>query len=161
MKILFYGNFGIDGQTISNGQSSKTNNFFKCTKYFFPEAELIKFNTFHFKRNFVVSFLKLKKAISLSDVIVIFPGSVNSLNVFRIAYKKSETPFLYPVVGGWVGDKISKRKKLISFLKKAYRIYPETLGLSHKLNALSILNTKISPTFSLIFFFPWFSKLYF
>ena len=146
--VLFYGNFG-DGTIISNGQTSKTNNVFKIVSERFDNTIFCKYNTNSFKKNPIWNYFLLKKAISNSFCIIIFPGSLSSLRVFKIAFGKKTAPILYPVVGGWLADKVSGRKPLIKFLKKMYRIYPETQGLKKKLSLFDINNTIVCPTFSL------------
>ena len=95
------------------------------------------------------NFIKLKALIKRCDTIVIFPGSVSSLNVFRIAYGRNTMPVFYPVVGGWIANKIKRNNKLVKFLKRFKCIYPETKGLADELFKLGIDNCTIIPTFTL------------
>ena len=149
-NILFYGNFGNNNGEVADGQTSKTINFFYETKRIFGNNhKTTTFNTYGFIKQPLKYFFKLKKAIKKSDVIVIFPGSLLSLRIFKIAYSNSKTPILYPVVGGWIADKIKHKKNIIRFLQKFYRIYPETNGLQKKLANVGVNNTLISRTFSL------------
>lgn len=149
-KVLFYGNFGSPDQTISDGQTSKTTNFFKYSQSYFKDVVFECFNTKDFKKRPLKNFFGLKKSIKNADIIVIFPGSINSLNVFRIAFRHTKNKdVFYPVVGGWLADRVANNQKIINFLKRIKKIYPETKGLKNKLERLGINNTSISPTFSL------------
>lgn len=147
-KVLFYGNFGIEGETITNGQTSKITNFYNLFRKVFPSTSVNIFNTQFFKKNVFKNLIHLKKEIKKADFIIIFPGGVSSLKVIlRLLHNKDKIVF-YPVVGGWLADCIKTKKWIIDELKKIKCIYPETLGLKNKLESLGISNTKLSPVFT-------------
>jgi len=73
----------------------------------------------------------------------------NLKSIVRLTKKNKHLHIFYPIVGGWLAEKIQQNKSLIKSLVKFDCLYPETKGLQIKLSNLGIKNTKISPVFSL------------
>lgn len=149
-RVLFYGNFGIEGENVGSGQTSKTRNFFLLTKKAFPNEKIDYFNTRFFKKNIITNYFKLKKEIKKTDILVIFPGGISNLKfLLRLTKNKPNLQIFYPIVGGWLADSIKNDKKTIKKIIQFSCLYPETQGLLKKLTSLGISNVKLSPIFSL------------
>ena len=152
IKVLFYGNFFTTNGIATNGQTSKTINFKKVFSEVFGEiVNVIVFDTFGFKKKPVRKYIELVKTLKKVEACVIFPGSKNSLKIFLMANSIAgeKRAIFYPIVGGWLFDKIHDSKFIINKLKKFDCLYPETKGLKDKLEKIGITNTKVSPTFAL------------
>lgn len=149
-KILFYGNFGLRNEIVSNGQTSKTRNFYYLFREKFPEKTIDFFNTSGFKEKPLMRMLELNSKLRQSDILVIFPGGLNNLKlIINFLKLYPSIKVYYPIVGGWLADEIKNNNKIISALMKFECLYPETKGLQDKLNLLGIKNTKISSVFTL------------
>jgi len=149
-NILFYGNFGLEKDIAVDGQTSKTRNFYSIFRNTFPNQNVRSFNTKNFSKHIIKNLISLRKILKNTNILIIFPGGMRSLKLIVHLTKKYRClNIFYPIVGGWLADKIKQNKSLIKSLKKMKCLYPETKGLQDQLNSLGISNTKISPVFSL------------
>ena len=149
-NVLFYGNFGYENEIAVNGQTSKTRNFYSIFKKTFPEENISIFNTHNFTQHIFKNYLSLLKKVKNADILIIFPGGMRNLkSIVHLIKKNRHLHVFYPIVGGWLAEKVQHNTSLIKSLMKFDCLYPETKGLQTKLNNLDIKNTKISPVFSL------------
>lgn len=148
-NIVFYGNFKTVNGVATHGQTSKSLNFYNISKRCFANHNVTNFDTSTFKRHFLRDYLRLCNTLKKTDLLVIFPGSISSLKiVLRAARKGKNITIYYPIVGGWLADRIKNKKRIIRYLSNVKTFYPETFGLQKQLNDLGILNTKVLPVFT-------------
>lgn len=150
-RLLFYGNFGILGQDVFDGQRTKARNVTSIIKNRYPNNIFAIFNTNNYKRHPIANFFKLLIAVSKSNYVFIYPGSPNSLSTVLLAitlFRKTKKSF-YPVVGGFLGDYCKQHKYFSSRLKKFVGIFCETNGLVTQLIDQGFKNVFLSPVFTM------------
>lgn len=149
-KIFFYGNFGVDGEEVFDGQRTKARNVSFYIREKFKSFNYSFFNTNFFKKHPIINFFKLIKQIGKTDFVFIYPGSPISLSIVLLAIKltgKSSNTF-YPVVGGFLGKYCVKHKLFAKILKKFCGIFCETKGLVNELESVGFKNVFLSPVFT-------------
>lgn len=150
-KILYYGNFNKDEKISLGGQTSKTRNFYNIAKKELADSSFDFFDTQAFRYSRLNIFCLMRKIIK-NNVYVIFPGSIKNLKfILKLIYFFKRKPLVYyPVVGGWLFDKLSLNPGVLKLARKITCLYPETKALATKLSSLGIKQVKVIPTFSLI-----------
>ena len=148
-KICIYGHFG-ENKNFLNGQTIKTKNIYNTLQKHYNTGEINKVDTYNWKRN-PFRFLKTCiKSFKNSENIIILPAQ-NGVKVFiplflflRKIYKRK---VFYIVIGGWLPQILSKKKKLLNKAKKLDKIFVETNNMKEKLYDMGVTNTKVLTNF--------------
>lgn len=148
-KIFICGNFGyknnqIDGQTIRT-RTIKDTIIAKLNK-----RVVIYVDTSYIKLRPISVFIKIYRNFRKSSNIIMLPGS-RGLRVFlplfirwKIKYKKD---LRYVVIGGWLPNFLTEKKKYLDLCKELNRIYVGTKFMREKLQKLGLINVSILPNF--------------
>lgn len=148
-KIFICGNFGyknnqIDGQTIRTRTIKDA-----ITKKL--NSELVLYvDTSYIKLKPISVFIKIYKNFRESSNIIMLPGS-RGLRVFlplfirwKIKYKKD---LRYIVIGGWLPNFLTEKKKCLDLCKNLDGIYVQTKSMKEKLQKLGLVNVSILTNF--------------
>ncbi len=149
-NILFYGNFGILGEPVYDGQRTKARNVTEQIQKRYPNLSFSLFNTNNYKKHPILNFIKLFFAVKKVDSVFIYPGSSSSLSIILFAMwlsNKCKKSF-YPVVGGFLGEYCRKHKFFCKRLRQFAGIFCETNGLVNKMIDLHFSNVYLSPVFT-------------
>lgn len=149
-SVLFYGNFGVPGEAVYDGQRTKARNVTEEVQKRYKKLSFSFFNTNNYKKHPVLNFFKLLSAVRKVDSVFIYPGSSHSLSIILFAMwlsNKCKKSF-YPVVGGFLGEYCKKHKFFCNRLKQFAGIFCETNGLMKKMVDMNFSNVYLSPVFT-------------
>ena len=148
MKVAIIGHFAIN-QEYKDGQTIKVRNLYNELEKEVGENNILKVDTYNYKKHPIKLIMKCIKAMNADNVI--FLPAQNGIKVFipllcflNKFYRKN---LLYDVVGGWLPDLLEKNKFLLRKAKKITKIFVETNGMKTKLNSLGLENVQVMLNF--------------
>ena len=148
-KIGIVGSFGL-GENLADGQNVKSNNIYKAllTRYSKDDIAIVDTHS-HSKKLIKIFFQSFYVALTCKNIIIM--PAQNGVKIFvpfftGLNYLMPRS-LHYVVVGGWLGEYLSKRPKLAKKLKKFDGIYPETNTLLKELINLGLDNCFVLPNF--------------
>ena len=129
MKVAIIGHFAIN-QEYKDGQTIKVRNLYNELEKEVGENNILKVDTYNYKKHPIKLIMKCIKAMNADNVI--FLPAQNGIKVFipllcflNKFYRKN---LLYDVVGGWLPDMLEKNKFLLKKAKKITKIFVETIN---------------------------------
>lgn len=153
IKILSVCNLSSRKFVGRDGQSTKSINVSNFIKDTIPNVELKYFEYGVLKKNPILLFFRLSKALKNVDAVLIFPGSGRALRLLLgyISKKKRKYAYkiYYPVVGGFIVKELENHHRLIKLLTILDGIYVETKYMQDELARYELNNIHLSPVFSL------------
>ena len=148
MKVAIIGHFAIN-QEYKDGQTIKVRNLYNELEKEVGENNILKVDTYNYKKHSIKLVMKCIKAMNADNVI--FLPAQNGIKVFipllcffNKFYRKN---LFYDVVGGWFPAMLEKNKFLLKKSKKITKIFVETNGMKTKLNSLGLDNVEIMLNF--------------
>jgi lipopolysaccharide/colanic/teichoic acid biosynthesis glycosyltransferase/glycosyltransferase involved in cell wall biosynthesis len=139
--------YGIDNH---GGQIVKTRTFAEELKNEFDEQSIQIVDTYGWKKNPVLLFIKCSLLIKNCKNIIIMPAE-NGLKVFVPLFllfnKVFHRKLHYVVIGGWLPELLESNYKLINKLNSFDGIYVETNIMVEKLKLLGLKNVIYLPNF--------------
>lgn len=148
-KIGIVGSFGL-GENLADGQNVKSNNIYRAlmTKYKKDDIAIVDTHS-HSKKLVKIFFQSVYVALTCRNIIIM--PAQNGVKVFvpffTLLNHLTHRSLHYVVVGGWLGEYLSKRPQLIKQLKGFDGIYPETNTLLRELADLGLDNCSVLPNF--------------
>lgn len=144
-KVCICGHFGGTND-FNDGQTVKTKNLYTALSEIYGKKEVLKVDTYNWKKH-PISFLnECKKSLKNSENLVMLPAH-NGVKVFvplfTLLNKRYKRKVFYAVVGGWLPEFIRDRKWLLKFAKKLNKIFVETNKMRENLNELGLDNVEI------------------
>ncbi len=148
VKVCVFGHFG-DGENLLNGQTVKTKIITEELQRKFGQEQVLRIDT----RGGWKSLLKAPRqtvlALRNSQNVLLFPAQ-NGLRVyapllsfFRRFFKDRKLHYI--VIGGWLPQFLSKRKRLAKVLRRFDAIYVETNTMKGALEAQGFHNVLVMP----------------
>ncbi len=133
----------------TGGQPVKTRNLFYAFVEEFGADNVSYIDTFRWKRNPFVFFIRLIKCIRNSRIIIFLPAHNGFKTIAKtvILAKKRRTKVYYDVVGGWLPKALKEDRKAVKCLSKLDGIWVETKTMQKALSLLGLSNTAIVPNF--------------
>lgn len=146
-SIGICGHFG-GNKNFLDGQTVKTKIVTKELEKEFGDDEVKKVDTFGGKRRLVPILLNLISLVVSCKNIIILPAH-NSLRIFAplLAFMNNfyHRKLHYVVIGGWLPEFVSTRKRLQRALMKFDFIYVETNTMKNNLEAIGFSNVIVMP----------------
>ena len=148
VKIGIIGYFA-NGKSVIGGQEAKTCTVAQYLTSEYGENEVVKFDTYRVKKNFLYSPFQAMKALKKCSNVVILPAHnglrvyAPLLNFFRKFFKNIKLH--YVVIGGWLSEFLQKRKRLSKQLKRFDGIYVETNTMKRALEEQGFTNIVVMP----------------
>ncbi len=134
MKIAILGHFGI-GLNLLNGQTVKTQNLQKGFEKY-TDVEIVKIDSHGWIKKPFKLFKNIKKAFLECDAVIMLPAH-NGVKVFSPILlhfkKKYGKKLFYDVIGGWLPDFLSDKKRLANVLCRFDGVWVETEAMKLKL----------------------------
>ena len=148
MNISVLGHFG-EGENLLNGQTVKTKIVTEELEERFGKERVLRFDTHGGKKTLLRAPFQVFGALKKSSDVLIFPAH-NGLRVYAPLLSLERKFFKnrklhYVVIGGWLPDFLSKRKRLAGMLKKFDGIYVETNTMKSALDAQGFGNVFVMP----------------
>lgn len=150
MKLVCVcGNF-CGNKAQHGGQTVKTQSIYNELKNKYGCDEILKIDTYNWKKNAVYLLFKCLKSIRKSKNIIILPAHkgvkvfIPLYNFFNIFLHRK---LHYVVIGGWLPSMLKQDKFLYNQVKKIDYIYVETETLKKQLNSIGINNVLILKNF--------------
>lgn len=144
-KICICGHFGGDKEFF-DGQTVKTKNVYYALAKEYGEKEILKIDTYNWKKHPIEFMLKCIKGHKNSSNTIILPAQ-NGVRIFIPLFiflnKFLKRKIFYIVVGGWLPDFLKNRNNLIKKMRKLDKIFVETNKMKRDLKDLEINNTDI------------------
>lgn len=143
------GNFGKNKEQYG-GQAVKTQSIYNELKKKYGSKEILKIDTYNWKKNAVYLFFKCLRSIKSSKNIIVLPAHkgvkvfIPLYNFFNIFLHRK---LHYIVIGGWLPSILKQDKFLYNQMKKIDYIYVETETLKKQLNLIGISNVLILKNF--------------
>lgn len=148
-KICICGHFG-GNKDFYDGQTIKTKNIYNALSKEYGEKEILKIDTYNWKKHPIEFMLKCIKGHKNSSNTIILPAQ-NGVRIFIPLFiflnKFSKRKIFYIVVGGWLPDFLKNRNNLIKKMHKLDKIFVETNKMKRDLEDLEINNTDILVNF--------------
>lgn len=148
VKVSVLGHFG-EGETLLNGQTIKTKIVTEELQNQLGQEQVIKFDTHGGRKVLLKAPFQVISALKKSKNIIIFPAH-NGLRVyapllrfFRKFFKSRKLH--YVVIGGWLPEFLSQRKRLTKALKSFDCIYVETNTMKAALEDQGFDNVLVMP----------------
>lgn len=148
MKIGILGHFG-EGTNLLNGQTVKTKIITEELQNQLGQDQVLKFDTHGGWKTLLKAPFQVLQSLKKSSNVLIFPAH-NGLRVYapllsflRCFFKNRKIH--YVVIGGWLPQFVSKRKRLAKSLKKFDGIYVETNTMKRALEVQGFANIYIMP----------------
>ncbi len=148
-KIFICGNFGYKNNQI-DGQTIKTRILKDTVAKQIGLENIVYVDTSYIKLRPLSVFIKIYKNFRRCSNIIMLPGS-GGLRVFlplfirwKIKYKKD---LRYVVIGGWLPNFLTEKKKYLNLCRELDGIYVETKFMREKLQKLGLINVFILPNF--------------
>lgn len=148
VKVSVLGHFG-EGETLLNGQTIKTKIVTEELQNQLGQEQVIKFDTHGGRKVLLKAPFQVISALKKSKNIIIFPAH-NGLRVyapllyfFRKFFKSRKLH--YVVIGGWLPEFLSQRKRLTKALKSFDCIYVETNTMKAALEDQGFDNVFVMP----------------
>ncbi|MBR4931011.1 MAG: hypothetical protein IKZ00_09475, partial [Bacteroidaceae bacterium] len=151
-KIGIVGHFGGD-EVFLDGQTVKTKNLYRAIEERYSFENVIKLDTYGFRKNPFVFFLNAVKLVFNCQNNIMLPDE-NGIKVFIPLYRCLNV-FLkrkiqYVVVGGWLPVVLKKHKIIRWFARQLDGIYVETSSMKEALEEMGFNNIAILPNFKYI-----------
>ncbi len=148
VKISVIGHFG-NGEKLLNGQTIKTKIVTEELQERFGKEQVIKIDTCGGLKNILKAPFQTFKALKKSENVLIFPAQ-NGLRIYAplLALQKKffkKCKVHYVVIGGWLPQFLSNRKKLTQSLKSFDGVYVETASMKKVLLSKGFENVYILP----------------
>ncbi len=148
MKISVIGHFG-EGKNLLNGQTIKTRIITEELIKQLGQDDVLKFDSHGGWKTLVKAPIQVVKSIKNADDIIIFPAH-NGLRVYAPLLHALKRFFKnkrvhYVVIGGWLPQFLSTRKRLSKILKRFEGIYVETNTMKKALESMGFNNVYILP----------------
>lgn len=148
VKSCVIGHFG-KGKTLLNGQTVKTKIITNELEEQLGKEQVIKIDTRGGWKTLLRAPLQVFRALKRSKNVIIFPAQ-NGLKVYAplLCFLKKffkNRKLHYVVIGGWLNEFISTRRKLAKTLKKFDAIYVETLTMKSTLEDMGFSNVFVMP----------------
>lgn len=144
-KVVVIGKFGA-GEKVYDGQAIKTRIFASAIESLPDQCELMKINTFGWKKNPFKLFSQTISATNKCDD-VIFMTDEGGIKVFPwlllLANWKQRCRLHYVVVGGWLVHVLKRHKFISACLRRFDGIYVETRAMKKGLEELQFQNVHI------------------
>lgn len=148
-KICICGHFG-GNKDFYDGQTIKTKNIYNALSKEYGEKEILKIDTYNWKKHPIEFMLKCIKGHKNSSNTIILPAQ-NGVKIFIPLFiflnSFSKRKIFYIVVGGWLPEFLKKRKYLTKKMCKLNKIFVETTKMKKDLKKLEINNTDILVNF--------------
>lgn len=148
VKVSVLGHFG-EGETLLNGQTIKTKIVTEELQNQLGQEQVLKFDTHGGRKVLLKAPFQVISALKKSKNIIIFPAH-NGLRVyapllyfFRKFFKSRKLH--YVVIGGWLPEFLSQRKRLTKALKSFDCIYVETNTMKAALEDQGFDNVLVMP----------------
>lgn len=148
VKVSVLGHFG-EGETLLNGQTIKTKIVTEELQNQLGQEQVLKFDTHGGRKVLLKAPFQVISALKKSKNIIIFPAH-NGLRVyapllrfFRKFFKSRKLH--YVVIGGWLPEFLSQRKRLAKALKSFDCIYVETNTMKVALEDQGFDNVLVMP----------------
>lgn len=148
VKVSVLGHFG-EGETLLNGQTIKTKIVTEELQNQLGQEQVLKFDTHGGRKVLLKAPFQVISALKKSKNIIIFPAH-NGLRVyapllrfFRKFFKNRKLH--YVVIGGWLPEFLSQRKRLTKALKSFDCIYVETNTMKAALEDQGFDNVLVMP----------------
>lgn len=148
VKVSVLGHFG-EGETLLNGQTIKTKIVTEELQNQLGQEQVLKFDTHGGRKVLLKAPFQVISALKKSKNIIIFPAH-NGLRVyapllyfFRKFFKSRKLH--YVVIGGWLPEFLSQRKRLAKALKSFDCIYVETNTMKAALEDQGFDNVLVMP----------------
>lgn len=148
VKVSVLGHFG-EGETLLNGQTIKTKIVTEELQNQLGQEQVLKFDTHGGRKVLLKAPFQVISALKKSKNIIIFPAH-NGLRVyapllyfFRKFFKSRKLH--YVVIGGWLPEFLSQRKRLTKALKSFDCIYVETNTMKATLEDQGFDNVLVMP----------------
>ena len=146
-KAAICGHFG-GGELFFDGQTVKTKNLAACLEEEFGSAAIVRIDTYGGVKRIAQYLCKLLVNARRSENVIILPAQ-NGIRIlapvlvlFNVFFHKK---LHYVVIGGWLPQFLSKRKRLAELLKKFNGIYVETNTMKNALDAQGFQNVYVMP----------------
>lgn len=148
-KTLIVGAFGFNVND-TGGQPVKTRELYYALKEKFKEEDIDYIETIGWKKHpFSLALDFFKKAKSSKNIIML--PAQRGVKVFSrllvLSKRIYKNKIFYDVIGGWLGDKLSKHKKLKNILLKFDGIWVETTIMKDALNKQGLDNIYVVRNF--------------
>ena len=148
MKITVIGFFGDGVTPISDGQGVKTVNFFSAAEKYYGKENVIKVNTYNWKKHPFGLFFSIFKSVKMSDAVVMLPAQ-NGVKVFSklLTTLFKNKKLFYNVIGGWLPSLTENDSNLKNTLSKFSGIWVETNSMKDALLLQGFNNINVVPNF--------------
>ena len=149
--LIGYLGYSVENPIIG-GQMSKTRGIYEELKKKFGENSISCVDTSNWKKEKAKLIKDCIRTGKNSDCVIIMPnknGIKFILPIMSILKKSNRYVLIYPVVGGWLTDLLTKNKYLIRHFKKIDYILPETEMLRSELVKFTDSRIDVMPIFSL------------
>ena len=140
------------GEASVNGQAIKTNNIYTMLLKRYGENKLYRMDTNNFKNHILYNYCNLVKLSIKCKILVILPtynglfAIIPLLSILKPLYKFK---IIYPVVGGWLPEKLAGNSFLNRIMRCVDLILPESEKMVNSLNILGHKNVVKMPNFSI------------
>lgn len=147
-KVCVLGHFG-EGENLLNGQTVKTKIVTEELENYFEKDNVMKIDTHGGWKILLKAPFQVFKALKNSENAIIFPAH-NGLRVYAplLSFQKhffSNRKLHYVVIGGWLPQFLTERKRLAKTLKKFDAIYVETSNMKSALEEQGFENILVMP----------------
>lgn len=147
MKVAVIGVYG-EGTEFTTGQAVKCHVVIDWLRKEYGTSEVFIVNTHRWKKNPIKMIYRTIISFIVSDNIIIMPAQ-NGIKVFAVLSDYLNRLFHrrlhYIVIGGWLAEMASERKKLKSHLIQFDSINVETISLLDKLKSIGFTNVFYMP----------------
>ena len=148
-EVGLIGSFGL-GETLTDGQNVKSNSIYAALQATYSKDEIEILDTHGHSKKTPKALMKSIKMMITCKNIVIMPAQ-NGVKVFVPLFFLMNHLFHrslhYVVIGGWLGEYLHNKPKLVTMLKAFDGIYPETSTLLKELSILGLTNCYTFPNF--------------
>lgn len=148
-KITICGHFG-GNKEFYDGQTVKTKNIYLALLDKYKKENINIIDTYGWKKQPIKFLIKCINGIKKSENIIILParnGVKAFIPIFLFINKLYKRKIFYIVIGGWLFELLTNRKRLTKKIKKLDKVFVETNNMKENLSILGIDNVEVLVNF--------------